>query len=600
MKTIRCFLIILALCLCLTACSTPAPDTDTTTDTTLDSTQDSTQDTTEDLPVPEDVYEEGAALAGVDLTGLTLDEAMDAVAAYLPTYEFTLLANDVPLTFTAEELGVQLDTDTLLAYLTALQNGEELPDAPLATCQSEVVVSKVRSELQRGAGNPAIVFSKQENQFVINKGWQGRNINTDGVAQAVSSAVGKLADNVTATLNYSYYDPAIADDDPRLPVAQAEANSYLVHDLAYCFEAEGIQRTEVPVTLAEQSSFISIDKDYVVSIDDKALQAYADKMADTLVYNAQTDAFITSTGYSLPAYQVQYHTVTLDKAHFVNDLITCIKTHTGGLRNALLTVNGSSNMAYGGTYVEVSIDDQHLWYYKDGELIVSCDVVTGRVSNGWNSKTGIFQVNNKMRYVSLVGDDYVTPVDYWIPYIGGAVGLHDALWHDTFGGDKFIYQGTHGCINMPYDAVVTVYEHITIGTHVIVYGNTRSLVKQEFTGPTSYTVENGSDPFKLDLGAKYEKTPFTYTSSNTNVVTVSEDGTITVVGTGTATITVKSGTWWNVLAGKFQTTITVVEPEPEPEPEPDPVPNPEPEPEPEPDPVPDPDPEQPENTPEAE
>ena len=36
----------------------------------------------------------------------------------------------------------------------------------------------------------------------------------------------------------------------------------------------------------------------------------------------------------------------------------------------------------GNTYVEVSLGEQHMWFYKNGKTLVSTDVVTGDISKG--------------------------------------------------------------------------------------------------------------------------------------------------------------------------------------------------------------------------
>ncbi len=46
--------------------------------------------------------------------------------------------------------------------------------------------------------------------------------------------------------------------------------------------------------------------------------------------------------------------------------------------------------------------------------------------------------------------EYETPVKYWMPFNGG-VGFHDASWQTTFGGSSYQTNGSHGCVNMPYD-----------------------------------------------------------------------------------------------------------------------------------------------------
>ena len=51
----------------------------------------------------------------------------------------------------------------------------------------------------------------------------------------------------------------------------------------------------------------------------------------------------------------------------------------------------------------------------------------------------------------------------------GNIGLHDAIWRDSFGSDIYKKSGSHGCINMPYLKAKELYGEIAKGTPVICY-----------------------------------------------------------------------------------------------------------------------------------
>lgn len=124
----------------------------------------------------------------------------------------------------------------------------------------------------------------------------------------------------------------------------------------------------------------------------------------------------------------------------------------------------------GNTYVEICIEDQYMWFYKNTNLIQGTPVVTGNY-NSMDTPKGYHSVNNKASPCTLVGDGYVSYVDYWIAFIGSGYGIHDASWRTEgeFGGNTYKGNGSHGCVNTPYDAVRNIYNNISIGTPVIVY-----------------------------------------------------------------------------------------------------------------------------------
>ena len=110
--------------------------------------------------------------------------------------------------------------------------------------------------------------------------------------------------------------------------------------------------------------------------------------------------------------------------------------------------------------VEVSIAEQRLWAYEEGELMLDTKVSTGipelGTTNGIPSYTpaGDFIVFSKMP-VRHMGDGHLTSDVYayelpgvpWVSYFHKwGVAFHGTYWHDNFGNEM-----SHGCVNMRPD-----------------------------------------------------------------------------------------------------------------------------------------------------
>ena len=134
----------------------------------------------------------------------------------------------------------------------------------------------------------------------------------------------------------------------------------------------------------------------------------------------------------------------------------------------LQTVLSYGNNDIGSTYVEIDLTKQHLWFYKNSSLIAEGDVVTGNVSSNHTTPKGIYRLKYKTRNTILRGIDYAAPVDYWMPFNGG-IGIHDASWRGEFGGNIYMTDGSHGCINSPYNLAKTIYDNIEVDTPIICY-----------------------------------------------------------------------------------------------------------------------------------
>ncbi len=123
---------------------------------------------------------------------------------------------------------------------------------------------------------------------------------------------------------------------------------------------------------------------------------------------------------------------------------------------------------YGDTYLEVSLSAQHFWYYRDGVLTLESDLVSGNPTTGHETPKGAYMIAYKARDQVLSGEDYSTPVDYWMPFYDG-IGFHDASWRSSFGGTIYKYSGSHGCLNLPYSVAQELYGYIEGGEAVMIY-----------------------------------------------------------------------------------------------------------------------------------
>jgi len=124
----------------------------------------------------------------------------------------------------------------------------------------------------------------------------------------------------------------------------------------------------------------------------------------------------------------------------------------------------------GNSYVEADLSNQHLYLYSKGELVFETDFVSGAMNSTPDCITpaGVFDITYKTTNAVLRGSDYETPVSYWMPFYGN-YGMHDATWRWEFGGDIFMTNGSHGCLNLPLDSAATIYNYMHEGFPVICY-----------------------------------------------------------------------------------------------------------------------------------
>ncbi|MCM1579557.1 MAG: L,D-transpeptidase/peptidoglycan binding protein [Ruminococcus sp.] len=126
----------------------------------------------------------------------------------------------------------------------------------------------------------------------------------------------------------------------------------------------------------------------------------------------------------------------------------------------------------GDTYVEVDLSAQHMWYYKEGKLEFETDqIVSGKASDP-KRKTpeGVYSVYRKDTNYTMVAADgsYTAKCKYFMRISFEGIGFHDYS-RSAYGGNIYLTNGSHGCINMKYDEVKQLYETVEWGTPVILY-----------------------------------------------------------------------------------------------------------------------------------
>lgn len=119
------------------------------------------------------------------------------------------------------------------------------------------------------------------------------------------------------------------------------------------------------------------------------------------------------------------------------------------------------------TFVVIDINDQKLVLYQDDQILLETNIVTGQ-KDQYDTPEGLYSIRNKKTDTFLVGEDYFTHVDYWMPFNGG-IGLHDATWRRKFGGNIYEKDGSHGCVNIPAEYADDIFYTVEKGTKVLVH-----------------------------------------------------------------------------------------------------------------------------------
>ena len=279
-----------------------------------------------------------------------------------------------------------------------------------------------------------------------------------------------------------YQRPQITAEDEALKAELDAWNRYVHTTVTYRFGS----KSEV-LNGEKVHEWLVSDGQGGVSLDESKISEYVAWLAQN--YNTAYKPKTLKTSYG--------QTVTISKSVYgwkINQ-----SEETAALKQLLLscesqerepvysqTAASHDGNDYGNTYAEINLTAQHMFFYKEGKLVVQSDFVSGNESRGWSTPAGVYPLTYKQRNATLKGENYSTPVSYWMPFNGG-IGMHDAYWRSSFGGKIYKTNGSHGCINLPPAVAKTIYENISAGMPVLCYH-----LDGSGSGQTSTTAQNGS------------------------------------------------------------------------------------------------------------
>ena len=241
--------------------------------------------------------------------------------------------------------------------------------------------------------------------------------------------------------------------------------------------------TEVEqLTIDHIADWITVDKTddvYTYTVSETALYEYSKSLADRYSNFEAYISFLSADGTEKSAvnnsigwiFDEAYAAEQLKQFILNNQSVDLVLTDRSTESNRWwqrVSADYDAAEKKGDCYAEVSIDKQYMWVHKNGKIILESPVVTGKPSSGYDTPTGAFIVFTKQEHASLYGPGYETEVDYWIAF-SYAIGFHDAYWQDEFGGDVYLTDGSHGCVNMPHEAVEQLYSIAYINMPVYVY-----------------------------------------------------------------------------------------------------------------------------------
>lgn len=417
---------------------------------------------------------------GVGVSGASEEGVKQKIRQQVSEYTLTLQERgDVQEIIAGADIAMKPVFDEVIAGWLAQQNGFAWPlylfspleyEAPTMVEYDDEALEALLQELNCMDSSKwtdsenARILNYTEEGYEIQKAVYGTRLNVPVSGEKIRGAIETLESGLDMEEAGCYADPSVTERDEVFQEALEKLNHYTGFRIIY----EGPKEPEV-LDGEIISTWLSVDEDYQVVVDEEAMKDYVKSLArkyNTVFGNRTLD---TSYGQTITVYGGNYGW-WIDNGAEREMILADMENGKNVIREPVYIQTASSHeeQDYGDTYVEINLTAQHLFFYVDGELVVESDLVSGNVAKSYGTPCGTFRLTYKTQNAILRGEDYESEVTFWMPF-NGDVGMHDASWRSTFGGDIYKTNGSHGCINLPYSAAEKIYEQMEAGFPVLVY-----------------------------------------------------------------------------------------------------------------------------------
>lgn len=420
-------------------------------------------------------------LNGKNVSGYSADKVFDNWEDEIGNYSLKIVESDgTESELKGSDIDMVLQWDDTISKMISKQNGFAWPAKLFNPDQntSEAIVTFDEDKLDSALDGFSFMDKSKQidpvdatvSDYDKNDGYTlvesvpGTAIDKPALKENIEKALYGLADTYQITEGNGYLAPKIANDDEKLLAAIDTMNKYAGSEIDYEIGSE-----KETLDINTFADWLSINDNEKVEIDEEKVADYVAELGTK--YNTYGKSKQLATSYGT--------TITMSNCHYgwkidaETEAAAIVDDIKGGEKvtrdlNYQYTAASHTGNDYGNSYVEINLTAQHLYLYKNGSLVIDSDFVSGNPSKGNATHTGVFGVTYTEKNATLKGQNYATPVSFWMPFNGNE-GMHDATWRSSFGGSIYKRNGSHGCVNLPYSVAQTVFENVSAGFPVFVY-----------------------------------------------------------------------------------------------------------------------------------
>lgn len=399
----------------------------------------------------------------IDVSNLTADEVDDIINnQYINAYslivknrtkDFQIYGTDISLksNYKSEDL---LKKQTLFDIF---KDKNYTIENNISINNDELIDLLNKKLFQNSAEPKNAEIHKTENGFEITPENNGNTLNKDIVIKKITNAI--LNGEKEIDLENDYKNAEITKENEELKGRVNKLNNIAKKKIFLRVYNGDVD--EIGFNIFGQ--FI----DGNLNVDKEKIKKYVEELKDKYDTANKTRTFTTVSGNNLELSGPYGYTINKNKE--IEELTKNVLDERNIERELIYSKKGKfDGTEFGNKYVEVDLGNQIVYLVENGEVTYQSKCVSGNLRKGRRTPEGIYSITYKQKNAVLKGQDYSSPVKFWMPFNKG-IGLHDASWRNKFGGAIYKNNGSHGCINLPIDSAKVFFENVETGTPVICY-----------------------------------------------------------------------------------------------------------------------------------
>lgn len=428
-----------------------------------------------------------------DISLKSTDEVASVISQVSSDYTIHVSGKGLNFAVSSADMGINVDGQKIARAAVAKNNAwtwpvqlsksHDVTDDLVAEYNSnglEKAISDPINKWNETAEDPVnatLAYNEGKNAYDIVPERTGTKVDVSAAIELIDDAVLAMKDKVELT-DDQMVQPQILKDNESLLAAQKTANGYVKADLKMIMHGDNVGE----INADQISQWVTIDDEANVSFDEGAMDAWLTEYGNGLDTVGSERAYTRPGGKQVTVSGGTYGW-EVDTESLVDQVRQQITEGAQGDFDIPIIVGGAKFTAKGEPdwvdYIDVDLSEQHAYYFNgSGEAQWESDVITGRPDGKHDTPTGVWTLFSMQSPATLKGEiqettgapEYETKVQYWMPFTYSGCGLHDATWQPSFGGSLYAEGlGSHGCVNLPYDAAQSLYGIASVGIPVIVH-----------------------------------------------------------------------------------------------------------------------------------